>query len=73
MSAAAICRVCTSELVVARKYSTKLLRLVEQTLYQRLSLLDVVFLPRCQDEPQRIAQSINACMHLRAEPDPDSA
>ena len=42
-------------------------------LYQRLSLLDVVFLPRCQDEPQRIAQRVNTCMHLRAEPAPASA
>ena len=36
-------------------------------IYQRASLCNVVFLPRRQDEPQRVAQSVNARVNLRAE------
>ena len=42
-------------------------------LYQRISLRNVVFFACRQDEPQRVAQSVNARMHLRAEPTPASA
>ena len=42
-------------------------------LYQRLSLRNVVLFTRRQDELQRVAQSVNARMHLRAEPASASA